>query len=78
MSLAIFCCRTTRFAWDLVGNPEDRFSHNEAHIVLQKKLPKQMHLQEKRKYLLEKRMYIKGKRSAIAVIVTRPSEMPLM
>ena len=19
--------------WDLVGNPEDRFSHNEAHIV---------------------------------------------
>ena len=20
--------------WDLVGNPEDRFSHNEAHIVV--------------------------------------------
>ena len=19
--------------WDLVGNPEDRFSHNEAHII---------------------------------------------
>ena len=23
---------------DLVGNPEDRFSHNEAHILLQKRL----------------------------------------
>ena len=22
--------------WDLVGNPEDRFSHNEAHIVMTK------------------------------------------
>ena len=21
--------------WDLVGNPEDRFSHNEAHIELE-------------------------------------------
>ena len=23
-----------RFVWDLVGNPEDRFSHNEAHFIL--------------------------------------------
>ena len=23
---------TARFVWDLVGNPEDRFSHNEAHL----------------------------------------------
>ena len=30
--LAIFCDFTARFVWDLVGNPEDRFSHNEAHI----------------------------------------------
>ena len=29
---AIFCCCTARFVWDLVGNTEDRFSHNEAHI----------------------------------------------
>ena len=21
--------------WDLVGNPEDRFSHNEAHLLIQ-------------------------------------------
>ena len=26
------CC-TARFVSDLVGNPEDRSSHNEAHIV---------------------------------------------
>ena len=26
--LAIFCGCTARFVWDLVGNPEDRFSHN--------------------------------------------------
>ena len=32
--LAIFCGCTVRFVWDLVGNPEDRFSHNEAHYVL--------------------------------------------
>ena len=32
--LAIFCGSTARFVWDLVGNPEDRFSHNEAHIIL--------------------------------------------
>ena len=31
-SLAIFCGCTVRFVWDLVGNPEDRFSHNEAHF----------------------------------------------
>ena len=30
--LAIFCGCTARFVTDLVGNPEDRFSHNEAHI----------------------------------------------
>ena len=30
--LAIFCDCTARFVSDLVGNPEDRFSHNEAHI----------------------------------------------
>ena len=29
--LAIFCGCTARFVWDLVGNPEDRFSQNEAH-----------------------------------------------
>ena len=30
--LVILCGRTAWFVWDLVGNPEDRFSHNEAHI----------------------------------------------
>ena len=31
--LAIFCdCCTVRFVSDLVGNPEDRFSQNEAHM----------------------------------------------
>ena len=25
---------TAWFVWDLVGNPEDRFSHNEAHVVI--------------------------------------------
>ena len=30
--LAIFCGCTARFVLDLVGNPEDRFSHNEAQI----------------------------------------------
>ena len=30
--LAIFCGCTARFVSDLVGNPEDRFSHNEAHL----------------------------------------------
>ena len=30
--LAILCGCTARFVWDLVGNPEDRFSHNEPHI----------------------------------------------
>ena len=28
-ALAIFCGCTARFVSDLVGNPEDRFSHNE-------------------------------------------------
>ena len=27
-----FCDCTARFVWDLVGNPENRFSCNEAHI----------------------------------------------
>ena len=31
--LAIFCGCTARFVSDLVGNPEDRFSHNEAHML---------------------------------------------
>ena len=30
MPLAIFCGCTDRFVSDLVGNPEDRFSHKEA------------------------------------------------
>ena len=30
--LAIFCGSTARFVSYLVGNPEDRFSHNEAHF----------------------------------------------
>ena len=30
--IAIFRGCTARFVSDLVGNPEDRFSHNEAHI----------------------------------------------
>ena len=32
--LAISCGCTARFVSDLVGNPEDRFSHNEAHMSL--------------------------------------------
>ena len=32
--LAIFCGCAARFESDQVGNPEDRFSHNEAHIIL--------------------------------------------
>ena len=31
MPLDIFCNSTARFVSDLFGNPEDRFSHNEAH-----------------------------------------------
>ena len=31
-SLAILCDCRAWFVWGLVGNPEDRFSHNEAHI----------------------------------------------
>ena len=30
--LAIFCNCTARFVLDQVRDPEDRFSHNEAHI----------------------------------------------
>ena len=33
MPLAIFCGCTAWLVWDLVGNPEDRFSHNEPHIL---------------------------------------------
>ena len=32
--LAILCGCTARFVLDLVGNPEDRFSHNEAHLIV--------------------------------------------
>ena len=32
--LAIFCGCTARFVSDLVGNPEDRFSHNKAQISI--------------------------------------------
>ena len=31
--LAIICDSTARFVWDLVGNPEDRFSQNEAYCI---------------------------------------------
>ena len=31
--LAISCGCRACFVWDLVGNPEDRFSHNEAHMT---------------------------------------------
>ena len=31
--LAILCGCTAWFVWDMVGNPEVRFSHNEAHIA---------------------------------------------
>ena len=30
--LAIFCGYSVRFVLDLVGNPEDRFSHDLAHL----------------------------------------------
>ena len=32
--LVIFCGCTARFVSDLVGNPEDQLSHNEAHMIL--------------------------------------------
>ena len=32
--LTIFCGCTARFVLDLVGNPEDRFSQNEAHTIV--------------------------------------------
>ena len=31
--LAFYCERTVRFVSDLVGNPEDRFSCDEAQII---------------------------------------------
>ena len=37
-ALAIFCGCTTRFVSDLVGNPEDRFSLDVAHIMASLKL----------------------------------------
>ena len=36
--LAIFCGCTDRFVSDLVGNPEDRVSQNEARLILVKLL----------------------------------------
>ena len=33
--LAIFCDYPVRFVFDLVGNPEDRFSQKEAHLLFQ-------------------------------------------
>ena len=31
--LGLFCGCRARFVLDLIGNPEDRFSHNEAHFL---------------------------------------------
>ena len=31
--LAIFCSCKAWFVSDLIGNPEDRFSHNEAQLI---------------------------------------------
>ena len=31
--LSIFCGCTAWFVSDLIGNPENRFSHNEAHLI---------------------------------------------
>ena len=39
--LAILCGCTAWFVKGLVGNPEDWFSHHEAHIVLHSKLDKE-------------------------------------
>ena len=36
--LAIFCDCTVRLVWDLVENPEDRFSHNEAQVKTMSRL----------------------------------------
>ena len=36
MPLDIICGCTARFVSDQVGNPEDRFSHNEAQIIFDK------------------------------------------
>ena len=33
-SLSPSCVRAAWFVWDLVGNPEDRFSHNKAQMAL--------------------------------------------
>ena len=43
-SIAIFCGCTAPFVWDLVENPEDQFSHNKAHLILnQQKSEKCLH-----------------------------------
>ena len=36
--LAILCGHAVRFVLDLVGNPEDRLSHNEAHFKCSKQM----------------------------------------
>ena len=42
--LVILCGCTARFVWDLVGKPEDRFSHNEAHVIQLQKLYRKVQL----------------------------------
>ena len=44
MPLATLCGCTARFVWDLVGYPEDRFSHNEAQIVIDYSFNRHMNL----------------------------------
>ena len=57
--LAIFCDCTARFVSDLVGNPEDRFSHNEAQIIyrhylfMDKSLKHLTRIYDKLKFLLQ-------------------------
>ena len=41
-SLTILCGCTAQFVWNLVGNPEDRFSHYEAHLSVIIKYPPYM------------------------------------
>ena len=46
ITLAIFCGCTARFVSDLVGDPEDRFSQNEAQLMKCKEmqsLPSPLH-----------------------------------
>ena len=44
MPLDIFCGCTAWFMSDLVGNPEDRFSHSEAHIRISVSPAAQQHI----------------------------------